>query len=118
MVMGITASPVINEYTISGISSELESAIYQAIGSGIYEILMPGQEMSVIDFSGKEDYIVFDMPQDGSGGDYDMVLSQLIPTQIYIAATLSELEVTERKMYDLDAKKRTRGHFMRHRARL
>ena len=102
-VMGITASPVVNEYTISGISSGLESAIYQAIGSGIYEILMPGQEMSVIEFTGQEDYIVFDMPQDGSGGDYDMVLSQLIPTQIYIAATLSELQVTERKMYDLDA---------------
>lgn len=103
MVMGITASPIINEYTISGISSELESAINQAIGSGIYEILLPGQEMSVIEFSGQEDYIVFDMPQDGSGGDYDMVLSQLIPTQIYIASTLSELEITERKMYDLDA---------------
>ncbi len=104
-IMGITANTVISEYTISGISSEFENAIYQAIGSGIYEILMPGQQMSVIEFSGKEDYIVFDMPQDGSGGDYDMVLSQLIPTQIYIASTLSELQVTERKMYDLDAEK-------------
>ncbi len=96
--------PVRSEYTIIPISPEYEAALYQAIGSGRYEILLPGQEIRIIEYMDAEEYIYFEMPDGGTGSNYEKILTQLLPTQIYIASVLSEIDVTERKMYDLTAK--------------
>ena len=93
----LDCEPVTSEYTISSISVEYESAIYQVVSSGRHEILLPGQEISVIEFMGAEDYIYFEMPDGVTDSDYEKALAEFYPTQIYLAAIMSELEITERK---------------------
>ena len=101
ILAAMETEPVRSEYTINGISPENEAAIMQAVDTGRYEIILPGEEISIIEFMGGEDYIYFEMPDGGNGGDYEKALTEYFPTQIYIACVLSELDVTERKAHDI-----------------
>ncbi len=99
---GLTLDPVLSEYAINAPSSDYATVLNQVIGNGIHRILLPGDELSIINFMGGSDYIINQMPEGGSGSDYEKVLTQIYPTQIYLAAVLSELEIVERKMYNAD----------------
>ena len=104
LLHGMEASPITSEYTISPLIYEYESALVQVVDTGIYQVLMPGQEISVIEFMQAEDYIFFVMSDDGEVSEYDRVLTEIYPTQIYLACILSELEVPERQMREMYAK--------------
>lgn len=104
ILLELDAAPIVSEYTINNISPEHEAAIMQVVGAGRYEALLPGQEISIIEFMGGEDYIYFEMPDGGTRSDYERALTVDFPTQIYIASVLSELTATERKVHDIYAK--------------
>jgi vancomycin resistance protein YoaR len=103
-IRGITAEPVISEYMLNSIYADEQSDIYKVLGEDRYQILLPGGEVSVIEFMGGEDYIYFEMPDGGTGSYYEKILTEICPTQIYLACILSELSVTEREIHDIEAK--------------
>jgi hypothetical protein len=97
---GLTLDPVISEYIVGSVTAEYENALYQVAGSERHQILLPGDELSITEFMGGKEYITSQMPEGGSGSDYEKILTQIFPTQIYIACLLSELEILEREIYD------------------
>ncbi len=99
---GLVLNPIISEYTPKSVSSDFATALNQAIGSGKHRILLPGDELGAIDFLGTADYIMNQMPDGGSDSDYEKVLTQIYPTQIYLAAVMSDLEIVSRTMYSVD----------------
>ncbi|MCK5128461.1 MAG: peptidoglycan binding domain-containing protein [Clostridiales bacterium] len=98
ILQSIDSIPISSEYTIRDITAENESAILQIIGSGRHIIINPGAEISVINFLEGEEYIYYSMPDGGTKSDYEKALTNLIPTQIFIASVMSEVDITQRSL--------------------
>lgn len=102
ILQSIDNKPVINEQTFRNITVEQQNSILQIVGVGRYRIIYPGEEISVIDFLGGEDYIYFQMPDDGTGSDYEVALCEQIPTQIFSASLKAEVDVIKRQYGNIE----------------
>ncbi len=102
-------NPISSEMSFRDITIEQENSILQIIGAGRYEILNPGDEISIIEFSGQEDYIYFVMEDDSINNDFEEALCNLIPTQIYIAGVLAEIDVLQRQKGNINRAEVTTG---------
>lgn len=102
IIKSIDTVPITSELTIKDITLEHENAILQIVGAGRHKIIAPGEEISIIEFSGGEEYIYFIMPDEGTKSDYEKALCQKIPTQIFNSAILAEIDVTQRHSGAID----------------
>jgi hypothetical protein len=99
MLYSIDSKPVTSNQTFRNPTVEKQNTILQIVGAGRHQIIYPGEELSIIEFLGNEDYIYFEMPDadTGSENDYDVILCEQLPTQIYSASLMAEVDVVKRQ---------------------